>query len=165
MESRVLTIENLRRKNFAPEEFFVSETAVKLGVSNLPPKSLELGILPCLMSTADLMQEIRDLLGTSIQINSAYRCKIVNDAVGSKDSSQHRQGLACDFVSPNFGSPEKIVKFLHSKKLLVDQCFNEGSWVHVSRCLPKQVMNANPNRMMYGYYLPDASGKRIFNPL
>lgn len=156
-----MNYENLRRKNFEPEEFFRSDTARKLGISNYPTKEIEHAVIPCLMSTADMMQEIRDLLGHSININSAYRCKIVNDAVGSSDTSQHLQGMAVDFTCSGFGTPEKIMKFLFSKKFLVDQCFSENSWLHISRNIVK-----DRNRMMYGYYLPDKkTGKRKFKPL
>ena len=161
ISSVIITKDNLKRPNFEPDEFFVSDKAKELGIKNYPPAGQEIGILNCLMSTADLMQEIRNLLGKPIKINSAYRCKKVNDAVGSTDRSQHLQGLACDFICPSFGSPEEIVKFLHDKKVVVDQCFNEGSWVHISRLLHA---DAN-NRMMYGYYLPDKDGKRKFSAL
>ena len=165
MDSNIISKTSLKRPNFNPDEFFVSEKAKILGVENYPPQNEEIAILTALMSTADLMQEIRGLFGKPITINSAYRSKIVNDAVGSKDSSQHRQGLACDFTCSQFGTPEDIVRFLFDKKIIVDQCFNEGSWVHISRCLPNQVMTKNPNRMMFGFYLKDGDGKRSFKPL
>lgn len=148
----------LKRKNFAPREFFVSDTARRLGVENYPTKNVE-EVLNNLESTADMMQEIRDLLGHPIVINSAYRCKTVNDAVGSSDRSQHLQGLACDFTCKGFGSPQEIVSHLSDEGFKVDQCFNEGSWVHISR------IREIKNRMMYGHYLPNKSGKRVFKPL
>lgn len=155
----MLTKTDLRRKSFTPNEFFVSETARRLGVVNYPLASNEQSILTNLCSTADMMQEIRDLLGAAVTINSAYRCKIVNDAVGSSDRSQHKQGLACDFTCKGFGTPENIVKFLHERGFKADQAFNEGSWVHISRKIEGK------NRMMYGYYLPDAKGKRRFKAI
>jgi len=161
----VLSKDSLRRKNFKPDDFFVSSTANKMGFVNYPPKSNELNIITCLMSTADMMQEIRDLLGKPVIINSAYRSKKVNDAVGSKDYSQHRQGLACDFVSPKFGTPLEIMKFLHSKGFIADQCLMEGSWLHISRKLSKEVMGKNPNRMMYGTFLPNSKGRRVFKAI
>lgn len=149
---------NLKRKNFSPHEFFVSDTARKLGIENYPTDNVE-DVLKNLESTADMMQEIRDLLGHPIVINSAYRCKTVNDAVGSNDKSQHLKGLACDFTCKGFGEPKTIVKFLKEKEFKVDQCFNEGTWVHISRIRDVK------NRMMYGHYLPNEKGKRVFKPL
>jgi hypothetical protein len=177
-----MNYENLRRKNFAPEEFFRSEKANELKISNIPPKEHYHAILPCLMSTADMAQEFFDVLlkeftrreiaagrlkpgdkivGFYVKINSGYRCKIVNDAVGSSDISQHLQGLAIDVVCPKFGTPEQIMKFLFSIGFVVDQCFCEGSWLHMSRNIV-----IDRNRMMYGYYLPDKkTGKRKFRAL
>jgi len=164
-QTSVLTKESLKRRNFEPDDFFKSRTADRLRITNYPQKGEELAILTCLMSTADLMQEVRELLGKPIKINSAYRCLQVNRAIGSADSSQHVLGLACDFTS-TFGTPEEVVKFLHSKNVIVDQCFIEKTWVHISRQLPKKVMGKDPNRMMYGYYLPDPKTKRLkFRPL
>ena len=154
-----LDLSLLKRKNFAPNEFFVSDTARRLGVDNYPSPNEEQEILLNLSSTADMMQEIRTILGKSVTINSAYRCKIVNDAVGSSDRSQHKQGLACDFTCSGFGTPEEIVEFLHGKGFVADQAFNEGSWVHISRKIKGN------NRMMYGYYLPDENGKRSFKAI
>lgn len=168
VSTTMLTKQNLNRPNFSAEEFFISDTVYRINhdanpnndFDNYPPKNIEQAVLPCLMNTADMCQEIRDLLGKPMKINSAYRCKKLNDLVGSHDGSQHLQGLAVDFVCPSFGTPEQIVKFLHEKKFLVDQCFNEGSWVHISRKLVK-----SQNRMMIGYYLPDKTGRRKFKPL
>lgn len=173
--SVLLTKESLKRRNFAPDEFFASETAAELKIINYPPKDQELGILTCLMSTADMLQSAYDFLEIEhkrrgnktkfyIKINSAFRCLTLNRHIGSKDNSQHLQGLAADIVS-SFGTPEEIMKHLHSINFLVDQCFCEGSWLHISRCLPKQVMNKDPNRMMYGYYLPDHTGERKFRSI
>ena len=52
-----ITKSSLKRKNFAPDEFFVSKTAKWLGIDN---STQDLGVLTALMSTADMMQEIRD---------------------------------------------------------------------------------------------------------
>jgi len=124
-----LTKESLRRKNFAPDDFFVSETAKKLKIDN---ETDSLAILTCLMLTADKAQEIRDLLGYPLLIDSAYRCKKLNDAVKGSKNSQHMQGQAIDFICPKFGKPKKIVEFLKKNNIVVDQCILEKSWVHLS---------------------------------
>ena len=136
----MITKENLRRKNFDPDEFFVSTTALINNIINYPGEWKEQAILHCLMSTADAAQEIRNLLFAEwscrvnpdgqkfvMKINSGYRNEEVNKLVGSRPNSQHLQGLAIDFICPAFGTPEQIVKFLHSKKFLADQCFIENS--------------------------------------
>lgn len=166
----MLTKENLRRKNFEPDDFFKSSTVYRLDndadptndIVNYPPQSLEQAILPCLMSTADMMQETRDLLQQPITINCAYRNEKLNTLVKGARNSQHLHGLAVDWTCSKFGTPEQVVRFLHSKKFLVDQCFIEGTWIHMSRLLQKD----GKNRMMYGFYLLDPkTNERKFKPL
>lgn len=158
----MLSKNDLKHKNFTPEEFFVSDIAYRLNndknplndIKNYPSEEEEQEVLANLMIVADLIQEIRDLLGYPIKINSAYRCKKLNDLVGSKDTSQHLKGQAIDFICPRFSVPENIVSTLKAKGIIADQCFNEGSWVHISK-------KKEGNRMMFGHYLP-VNGKRRF---
>lgn len=124
-----MDIETLRRKNFSPEEFFASQTA---GERNIRNYTEEPAILANLNIVASKMQEIRNLLDEPIRINSGYRCLDLNRAVGSKDTSQHILGQACDFVCPDFGTPQQIVDCLMKNNIEVDQCLMEGSWVHIS---------------------------------
>ena len=42
------------------------------------------------------LQLARDAIGRSMAINSGYRCKSRNEAVGGVESSAHRKGLAAD---------------------------------------------------------------------
>lgn len=145
MNSWIVTKESLKRKNFNPEDFFRSLTAQRLKINN---QTDDISILSSLMVVADKIQEVRDLLGFSVQITSAYRCRELNKSVGSKDNSQHIQGQAVDFICPQFGTPEKIIKFLKEKGVLVDQCLHESRWVHLS-------IKHNQNRNMFGSYLND----------
>jgi hypothetical protein len=159
---KVITKEDLTRENFHWTEWFKSDTAKKLGIDNYPDPIDEFLILDNLMSTADMGQEIRDILGCVVSVSSAFRCKILNDAVGSSDRSQHLQGLAIDLKSNSFGTPKEIMIKLHSVGFLVDQCLCEGSWLHVSRLNNQE----SKNRMMYGYYLPNPkTGKREFKAI
>lgn len=138
----------LDRKSFKGEEFYFSSTAKRLGINNTPPEELlDNGII-----LANKMQEIRDLLGHSIKINSGYRSSQVNKMVGSKPTSQHRLFQACDFTS-SFGTPEEIVLFLKKEGAEVDQCLIEfGSWVHLS-------IKKEGNRNQFAYL--DKNGFRL----
>lgn len=136
----MLTKNDLKRKNFTPEEFFVSDIAYRLNndknplndIKNYPDAEEEQEVLSNLMVIADLMQEVRDLLGFPIKINSAYRCKKLNDLVGSTDRSQHLKGQAVDFVCPRFGTPQDIFLTLKNNNIIVDQCLLENTWIHLS---------------------------------
>lgn len=58
--------------------------------------------------------------------------KAVNDAVGSKDSSQHRTGCAADIRLPGM-TPDQIVRAILADGLVFDQVIKEfDRWVHIS---------------------------------
>jgi len=70
--------------------------------------------------------------GKPVLINSAFRCKQVNDAVGSKDSSQHRIGCAADIRVPGM-TPDEVVRAIIHAALPFDQVIREfDRWTHVS---------------------------------
>ena len=65
-------------------------------------------------------------------VNSAFRSKQVNDAVGSKDTSQHRLGCAADIRVPSL-TPDQVVKAIMAAKLPFDQLIREfDRWTHIS---------------------------------
>ena len=70
--------------------------------------------------------------GKPIMVNSAFRSKQVNDAVGSKDTSQHRSGCAADVRVPGM-TPDQVVKTVIAAKLPFDQIIREfDRWTHIS---------------------------------
>ena len=85
-----------------------------------------------LQRLAEFLEQVRTLLGKSIMVNSAFRSKAVNDAVGSKDSSQHRVGCAADFRVPDM-TPDQVVKAIIASNLGYDQIIREfDRWTHIS---------------------------------
>jgi len=72
------------------------------------------------------------LIGKPIMVNSAFRSKAVNDAVGSKDTSQHRVGCAADIRVPGM-TPDQVVRALIAAQLPFDQIIREfDAWTHIS---------------------------------
>ena len=72
------------------------------------------------------------LAGKPIMVNSAFRSKAVNDAVGSKDTSQHRVGCAADIRVPGM-TPDQAVRALIATQLPFDQIIREyDAWTHIS---------------------------------
>ena len=84
-----------------------------------------------LQRLAEFLEVVKTPLGGKpVMINSAFRSKAVNDAVGSKDSSHHRLGLAADFRVPGV-APDAVVRAL--LKLPYDQIIREyDAWTHIS---------------------------------
>jgi len=86
-----------------------------------------------LQRLAEFLEKVKMVLrGKPIMVNSAFRSKQVNDAVGSKDTSQHRIGCAADIRVPNM-KPDEVVQALMASGLEYDQIIREfDSWTHIS---------------------------------
>jgi hypothetical protein len=84
-----------------------------------------------LQRLAEFLEIVKTTLGGKpIMVNSAFRSKQVNDAVGSKDTSQHRIGCAADIRVPGM-TPDEVVKALFD--LPYDQIIREfDRWTHIS---------------------------------
>ena len=82
---------------------------------------------------ADFLEQVKVVLGGKpIMVNSAFRSKAVNDAVGSKDTSQHRIGCAADIRVPGM-TPDEVVKAVIASKIGYDQVIREfDRWTHIS---------------------------------
>jgi hypothetical protein len=86
-----------------------------------------------LQRLAEFLEKVKELLWFKpIMITSAYRSKAVNDAVGSKDTSQHRTGCAADFRVPGM-TPREVVDACIKGGLPFDQIILEfDAWTHIS---------------------------------
>ncbi len=86
-----------------------------------------------LVRLAAFLEEVKTVLGGKpIMVNSAFRCKAVNDAVGSSDKSQHRIGCAADIRVPNM-TPDEVVKAVIASGIGYDQIIREfDRWTHIS---------------------------------
>jgi hypothetical protein len=107
---------------------------------------------------ADLLEQIKGLLGGKpIMVNSAFRSKQVNDAVGSKDTSQHRSGCAADIRVPGM-TPDEVVKAVIASDLAYDQIIREfDRWTHVS--VPNE-LTGKPRKQAL---IIDKSGTRVYS--
>ena len=90
---------------------------------------------------AEFLEEVKTALGGKpVMVNSAFRSKQVNDAVGSKDTSQHRIGCAVDIRVPGL-TPDQVVKTIIESGLPYDQVIREfDRWTHVS--IPNEATRA-----------------------
>ena len=97
-----------------------------------------------LVRLAAFLEEVKTVIGGKpIIVNSAFRSKQVNDAVGSKDTSQHRIGCAADIRVPGM-NPDEVVKAVIESGIGYDQIIREfDRWTHIS--VPNTA-GANPRR-------------------
>lgn len=86
-----------------------------------------------LQRLAEFLETVKIVLGGKpIMVNSAFRSKAVNDAVGSKDTSQHRIGCAADIRVPGM-TPDAVVKAIINAGIGYDQVIREfDRWTHIS---------------------------------
>jgi uncharacterized protein YcbK (DUF882 family) len=114
--------------NFTLDELTASQTAARKGLDNTP-NATEVANL---VRVAALLEEVRALLNKPILINSGFRSKAVNDAVGSRDTSQHRLGCAAD-IRVSGMTPREVVEACIAANIGYDQIIEEfGSWTHIS---------------------------------
>ncbi|WP_101048665.1 D-Ala-D-Ala carboxypeptidase family metallohydrolase [Macromonas nakdongensis] len=129
--------------HFTLEELTRSATADRLGLANWPTAD----DLKRLQATADMLQRIRDTLGSAVVVTSGYRAPAVNKAVGGVTSSDHARGQAADIVVPGYGTPYQVAKALAPlvSVLGIGQLILEGvkgkQWVHVSTRVPERPVN------------------------
>jgi zinc D-Ala-D-Ala carboxypeptidase len=86
-----------------------------------------------LQKLAEFLEQVKEALdGKPIMVTSGFRCKAVNDSVGSSDKSQHRTGSAADFRVPGM-TPDAVVRTIIEAGLPYDQIIREfDAWTHIS---------------------------------
>jgi hypothetical protein len=106
---------------------------------------------------AEFLELVKTTLGGKpIMVNSAFRSKQVNDAVGSKDTSQHRVGCAADIRVPGM-TPDEVVRAIIASNLGYDQIIREfDRWTHIS--VPNDA-GAVPRKSKL---IIDKAGTRVF---
>ena len=138
--------------NFSLEELTASGTAERMDINNTPDDVQ----LSNLRRLAYMLQEIRNYFGAPIFINSGFRCKALNRAVGAKDTSQHMKGCAAD-IRISGVSPSKAVARIIESSIPYDQVICEyDSWVHIS------VPNEGGGTPRKNALIIDKEGVRLF---
>ena len=121
--------------NFSLAELCKSQTALRKDIDNLPKDP---DVVSKMQTLAEkILQPIRDKFGPTV-INSGYRCKKLNTAIGGSKKSQHCFGEAADVEVPTLSNrdlAEWIKNTLDFDQLILE--FYNGKdprsgWVHVS---------------------------------
>jgi len=110
-----------------------------------------------LMRLAEFLEQVKYVLyDKPIMVNSAFRSKAVNDAVGSKDTSQHRLGCAADIRVPGM-TPDQVVQAIINSELQYDQIIREfDRWTHIS------VPNSPNDKPRLQKLIIDKQGTRLY---
>lgn len=110
-----------------------------------------------LVRLADFLEDVKTVLGDKpVMVNSAFRSKAVNDAVGSKDTSQHRVGCAADIRIPGM-TPDQVVRAVIASGIGYDQVIREfDRWTHIS------IPNKDGDKPRRQSLIIDKAGTRAF---
>lgn len=140
-------------EHFTLQEMTASDVAARRGWDNTPEPIHTAN----LVRLAAFLEKVRVALGNKrISITSGYRCKQVNDAIGSKDTSQHRLGCAADIKVEGL-TPRQVCETLIRSKLEFDQVILEfNSWTHIS--IP--ILEFRPRRSVL---IIDSAGTRAYD--
>ena len=123
-------------ENFSLNELTKSQTAERKGIDNTPSTEHQENLKSlCEM----ILQPIRDHFEQVVSVSSGYRSPELCTAIGSKITSQHAKGQACDFEI--FGISNKELADYIDQNLDYDQLILEywkgedepnSGWVHCS---------------------------------
>lgn len=150
-------------KNFALSELLRSQTASRKGIDNRPDET-QLENMKKLCQ--NLLQPIRDNVGSSVNVNSGLRVPELNTAIGGSATSQHCKGEASDIEAPALSTLELaqlIIRMQEEGEIEFDQLILEyydpekgpnSGWVHISYS-----EGNNRNRVMY--ITKDSGGYRL----
>lgn len=136
-------------KNFSYSEFEESSTAKKAGITNVINTAKIRDSIKALAT--NVLQPLRDKLGKPMHVNSGYRCKELNEAVGGVPTSQHMKGEAADIAADN---PLELARLAKKLDLPYDQMIVYPAFVHFSHKL------GGPQRKQL-LYSKNYKGKRL----
>ena len=122
-------------KHFKLEEMTKSMTATRKGIDNSPGA----GDIKNLENVCyEILEPVRAHFDLPIMVSSGYRSEALCEAIGSKKTSQHAKGQACDFEIN--GVPNIKVAYWLTNNVDFDQCILEfykpddgqAGWIHAS---------------------------------
>jgi hypothetical protein len=112
-----------------------SNTAKRLDIDNTPDKE---AMVRMVIIAAEVFEPLRLYVGGGIKVNSFFRCKELNTAIGGSKYSQHIKGQAID-IDDTLGHKTNKEMFYYIKdNLSFDQLIWEfgtdenPNWIHVS---------------------------------
>lgn len=137
-------------EHFTLAEAVASSTATRMGIDNSPTAQQ----IVAMRASAAGMEQVRTVLAAAIHVDSWLRVEALERALTVADyrawcarhehpvtpaswneyfaRKGHPKGYAVDFICPAFGAPAQIVAAIRKAGIRVDQCIEEGSWVHIS---------------------------------
>lgn len=116
---------------FNIEEMTKSETASKKRIDNGFPN---IGTMINAFKVLETLDLVRAHMDKPIFINSGYRCKELNKAVGGAENSYHTKGLAADFRTDSKEDIPKMYNFLQRniKRFNIQELIKYDTFIHMA---------------------------------
>lgn len=107
-----------------------SPTALRFGIENTPT---EHQLFAMRIVANACFEPLRKWYGKPININSFFRCTLLNQKVGGSSTSSHCKGEAIDFSAGSKEENKKLFDWCKAN-LVFDQLINEYdyTWIHIS---------------------------------
>lgn len=120
----------LTNNYFTIDELCASDTARKRGIDNTPTPDAQANLV---LLRDRVLNPAREALGSTIYVNSGYRCPQLNAAVGGTATSQHQTGQAADITTKSRKRNQQLFAILVQQGNF-DQLIweGDGKWIHVS---------------------------------
>lgn len=118
---------------FTLTELTRSETATRKGIENMPTAEHERNLDALIKNVLD---PLREVFGSPIQVTSGYRGQALNKAVGGAKNSHHCRGMAADIIARN-GDNARMFDISRRMLPFTQLIWEKGNdtqpaWVHIS---------------------------------
>lgn len=113
-------------KYFKMDELTVTNT----GLQNIPTPKEQANLR---LLVEKILDPLREMYGKPIKVNSGYRSKLVNAAVGGAKNSDHLYGFAADITAGNKTENAILFQLIRDNfkfRQLIDE--KDYTWIHVS---------------------------------
>jgi|TergutCu122P5_1016488.scaffolds.fasta_scaffold2205029_7 hypothetical protein len=116
-------------EHFTLAELTRSQIAARRGIINQPNPRQKANLRRLCES---VLEPLREALARPVHVNSGFRCRKLNAAIGGSPRSAHMDGCAGDITVPGMTSRE-VAKAIASLDLPIDTLIMEfDQWVHVA---------------------------------
>lgn len=117
-------------KYFTIKELCKSNTAESKNIDNTPSDNVVTNLTRLVDNVLD---PLREWYNKPIYINSGYRCKKLNKAVGGVSNSYHLKGMAADIDMGNKDDNQPLFDYIKDNLSFTELGWEgNGRWIHVA---------------------------------
>lgn len=117
-------------KYFTIKELCKSNTAESKNIDNTPSDDI---IINLTRLVDNVLDPLREWYNKPIYINSGYRCKELNKAVGGVSNSYHLKGMAADIDMGDKDDNQPLFDYIKDNLSFTELGWEgNGRWIHVA---------------------------------